>query len=113
MCVTATVGVYICIICLTHVNVHESMKKPCSYMQFIKSHIFNPRPACATRVTVVVLCVCVCVSVFSVLPSHAFRHSTRRISGYSTEKTAKNKKPVSLKLLSSKVRSIINLQRLR
>ena len=25
------------------------------------------------RVTVVVLCVCVCVSIFSVLPSHAFR----------------------------------------
>ena len=25
--------------CLTHANVWESMGKPCSYMQFIKSHI--------------------------------------------------------------------------
>ena len=25
---------------LTHTNVWESMGKPCSYMQFIKSHIF-------------------------------------------------------------------------
>ena len=39
------------------------------------------------RVTIVVLCVClcvcVCVSVFSILPSRAFRRPTRVISGYS------------------------------
>ena len=47
------------------------------------------------RVTVVVLCVCVCVcvSVFSILPSCAFRRPTRGISGYSAENAVKLKKP--------------------
>ena len=75
----------------------------------------NPWRACTLRVTVVVLCVCVsvCVSVFCVLPSCAFRRPTRGISGYSAENAAKNKKTFSLKLLSLKVRSDMNLPRLR
>ena len=55
------------------------------------------------------VCVCVCVSVFSILPSRAFRRPTRGISSYSSNET---KKPFALKLLSSKVRSSINLPRL-
>jgi len=53
----------------------------------------NPRRACTVRVTVVVLCVCVsvCVSVFSILPSCAFRHPTRVISSYSTGNAVKLK----------------------
>ena len=66
--------------------------------------IFNPLHACVRRVTVVVLCVC--VSVFSIVPSCAFRCPTRGISGYSTEnEVITTKKLFSLKLLSSKVRS--------
>ena len=34
------VGILYIIICLTHANVWESMGKPCSCMQFIKSRIF-------------------------------------------------------------------------
>ena len=69
--------------------------------------IINPRRACVTSVTVVVLYVCVCVfvSVFSVLPFRAIRHPTRGITGYSVE----NENAVFSKLLSSKVRSVINL----
>ena len=49
-----------------------------------------------TRATVVVLCVCVCglcvcVSVFSILPSCAFRCPTRGISGYSAGNAVKLK----------------------
>ena len=47
-----------------------------------------------------------CVSVFCILPSRAFRRP-RGISGYSG-KCSEIKKPFSLKLLSSRVRSIIN-----
>ena len=55
--------------------------------------VINPRRAYAPRVTVVVLCVCVCVcvSVFSILPSRAFRRSMRGISGYSAENAVKLK----------------------
>ena len=37
------------------------------------------------------VCLCVCVSVFSILPSRAFRRSTRGISGYSAENAVKLK----------------------
>ena len=46
---------YIFIIRLTHTNVWESMGKPCSCTQFIKSHIFyyksrkNPYQCCKSR----------------------------------------------------------------
>ena len=57
--------------------------------------IFNPRRSCTARVTVVVLCVCVCVcvcvSVFSILPSRAFRRPTRGISSYSAKNAVKLK----------------------
>ena len=39
------------------------------------------------------VCVCVCVSVFSILPSRAFRRPTRGISSYSVENAVKLKKP--------------------
>ena len=68
--------------------------------------IINPQRACV-RVTVVVLYV-VCVSVISILPSRAFRHPTRGISGYSSGNAVK----LFQKLLSSKVTSVINLPRL-
>ena len=56
--------------------------------------IINPRHACA-RVTVVVLCVlCVSVSVFSILPSRAFRRPMRGISGYSVKNAVKLRKAV-------------------
>ena len=57
----------------------------------VREAFINPRRACATRVTVVVLCVCMCVSVFSILPSHAFRRPTRGISGYSVGNAVKMK----------------------
>ena len=57
----------------------------------VREAFINPRRACAARVTVVVLCVCMCVSVFSILPSHAFRHPMRGISGYSAENAVKLK----------------------
>ena len=55
--------------------------------------IINLGHACTSRVTVVVLCVClsVCVSIFSILPSCAFRRPTRGISSYSAENAAKIK----------------------
>ena len=59
------------------------------------------------EVTVVVLYVSVCVSAFSILPSRAFRRQTRGISDYSVENAAK--KQFSLKQLSLKFRSVINL----
>ena len=76
--------------------------------------LINPRHPCARRVSSFPVCLCVCVSIFSILPSHTFRHPTRGISDYSAEnavklKSRKTKKPFSLKLLSSKVRSVINL----
>ena len=58
-------------------------------MHLVTLFIVNPRHAGTSRVTVVVLCVC--VSVFSNLPSHAFRHPTRGISEYSVENAIKTK----------------------
>ena len=58
--------------------------------QQLDNYMFiNPWRACATRITVVVLCVC--VSVFSILPSRAFRRPTRGISSYSAENAVKLK----------------------
>ena len=37
----------------------------------------------------VCVCVCVYVSIFSILPSRAFRHPTRGIGGYSAENAVK------------------------
>ena len=68
-----------------------------------------PWRTCTMRYTVVVLCVClcvcvcVCVSAFSILPSRTSRCPTRGSSSYSMGNVVK------LKLLSSKVRSVINL----
>ena len=40
--------------------------------------VFNPRRACAARVTVVVLCVCVCVCVFVCPGRSSATHVTKR-----------------------------------
>ena len=72
--------------------------------------VINPWHACA-RVTVVVLCVCVCVCVcpFSLFCLLVPLGVQREVSAGTGGKCSKTKKPFSLKLLSSKVRSVINL----
>ena len=49
------------------------------------------------------VCLCVCVSIFSILPSRAFRHSTRGISGYSAENAVKLKSRFFLNCLVQKL----------
>ena len=73
--------------------------------------LINPRRACV-RVTVVVLCVCVSVYPFSLFCLLALLGVQREVSAATARKFSKIKKPFSLKLLSSKVRSVINLPRL-
>ena len=50
--------------------------------------VINPRRACVMGTVVVCMCVCG-VSVFSILPSRAFRCPTRSISGHSVENAVK------------------------
>ena len=56
--------------------------------------------------------VCLCMSIFSILPSCTFGHPMRGISSHSAENAVKLQSHFYLKVLSSKVRSVINLLRL-
>ena len=49
-----------------------------------RSHMINPRHACATRVTVLVLCVCLCLSHRANLQTGASRRLTEGTSGLSS-----------------------------
>ena len=75
--------------------------------------IINPQRACGMRVySSCLVCLCVCVSISLSCLLALFWCPTRGISAWPQHrKCSKNKKPCSLKLLSSKV-SFINLLRL-
>ena len=74
------------------------------------THLINPRRGCARGVITVVVCVRVCFlcSAFS-----RFLEPNERYQRLQRKKFSKIKKAFSLKLLSSKVRSVLNLPRVR
>ena len=72
------------------------------------SGIINPRCTCAARVTVVILCVCVSVCPFSLFCLLVLLGVQREVSAATAKENLK--KLFSLKLLSSIVRSVVNLR---